>query len=231
DGSRHKAVGCAGCHGERGISAKAGTPNLVGLDPQYLVLAMKAYVSGQRKHALMKALVSGVSDAELNDIPVYYARQIPARAQTPRVGDPSAGKAASAPCAGCHGDQGVSANPMWPSLAGQDARYLADALKAYKEGSRDDATMKALAASLDERTINDIASYYATLPPAQPTLPNSAQGALTKRDPVLIRNGLVASLDERTINDIASYFASLPPVPPKLASNAQNAPAKREPVV
>src|SRR5262249_14534651 len=147
---------------------------------------MKAYISGQRKHTLMKAMLADVGETELNSIALYYARQTPARAQTPAIGDPAAGKTASAACAGCHGEQGVSANPMWPSLAGQDARYLANALRAYKDGSRDDATMKALAASLDERTINDIASYYATLPPAQPTLPNSAQDALTKRHPVLI---------------------------------------------
>jgi len=231
DGSRNKAVGCAGCHGERGISTKPGMPSLVGLDPQYLVPAMKSYISGQRKHGLMKVLLSGVGDAELNDIALYYARQVPARTQTPTIGDPSAGKAASAACAGCHGEQGVSANPIWPSLAGQDARYLADALKAYKDGSRDDATMKALAASLDERTINDLASYYASLTPAQPSLPNGARGVPAKRDPVLVRNGLVASLDDRTINDIASYFASLPPVRPALTTSVQNAPAKREPVV
>ena len=130
--------------------------------------------------------------------------------RTPIVGDPSAGKTASAACAGCHGEQGVSSNPAWPSLAGQDARYLADALKAYKDGSRTDATMKALVASLDDRTINDIASYYAGLAPAQP----SATGASSKADPVLVSNRIVASLDERTINDIASYYAGLPPGQP-----------------
>ena len=153
-------------------------PSLVGLDPQYLVSAMKAYVSGQRKGAVMKALLAGVSDAELNNMAQYYARHAPARAQTPIVGDPSAGKTASAACAGCHGEQGVSSNPAWPSLAGQDARYLANALKAYKDGSRTDATMKALVASLDDRTINDIASYYAgSCAPAQPAPSGDAQTA------------------------------------------------------
>jgi len=224
-GSRNKAVACAGCHGEGGISKRPGMPSLVGLDPQYLVPAMKAYVTGQRKHDLMKALLSGVGEAELNNIALYYARQTPARAQTPAVGDPSAGKAASASCAGCHGEQGVSANPAWPSLAGQDAQYLADATKAYKDGSRNDATMKALVASLDERTINDIASYCASLRPAQPS---SAQNAPARREPILVRNGLVASLDERTINNIASYYASLRPAQP---SSAKNAPAKRDPIL
>jgi DmsE family decaheme c-type cytochrome len=206
-------------------------PSLVGQDPQYLVPAMKAYVTGQRKHAIMQALLSGVADAELNDMALYYARQAPARAQTPPVGDPAAGKAASAACAGCHGEQGVSANPIWPSLAGQDARYLADALRAYKDGSRDEATMKAFVAALDERTINDLASYYASLAPARPTLPANSQGGPANREPVLVRNGLVAGLDERTINDIASYFASLTPAQPSQRSGAQTATARHEPVV
>ena len=57
-------------------------PSLVGLDAQYLVSAMKAYTNGQRKHDLMKALLAGVSETELNSIALYYARQAPARAQT-----------------------------------------------------------------------------------------------------------------------------------------------------
>jgi DmsE family decaheme c-type cytochrome len=176
----------------------------------------------------MKTMLVGVGEAELNRIAVHYAQQIPARAQTAPVGDPSAGKAASAACAGCHGEQGISANPAWPSLAGQDARYLAAALKAYKDGSRADATMVAMAASLDERMINDVASYFASLPPAQPNLPSSAKNAPATPDPVLARNGIVASLDERTINNIASYFASLRPAQ---SNSARNAPAGPTPIL
>ena len=136
-GSAHvRAVGCAACHGDGGITTRPGIPSLVGQDPQYLVAAMKAYISGQRKHAMMKTLLSGRSDAEINNIAFYYARQPSARAQTPLVGNPSAGKAATAICAACHGDQGVSVSPAFPSLAGQDAQYLADAIEAYKTGER-----------------------------------------------------------------------------------------------
>jgi cytochrome c553 len=55
------------------------------------------------------------------------------------VGDPAAGKTATSSCAACHGSQGISIAPVWPSLAGQDARYLADAIKAYKHGTRNKA--------------------------------------------------------------------------------------------
>ena len=222
EGSRDKVVACAACHGAGGISKRPGMPNLVGLDPQYLVSAMKAYVSGQRSGPVMKALLAGVSDAELNNLAQTYAHHPASRAQTPIIGDPSAGKTASAACAGCHGEQGVSSNPAWPSLAGQDARYLANALKAYKDGSRSDATMKGLAASLDDRSINDIASYYAGLAPAQPAATS------TKSDPVLVSNHVVASLDERAIDDVASYFASLQP---EQAAGAHSAAGMRDPVL
>jgi DmsE family decaheme c-type cytochrome len=224
-GTRAKAIDCAGCHGAGGVSKRQGIPSLIGQDPQYLVAAMKAYAAGQRKHQLMTALLSGVDEAEFNRIALFYAGQISARAQTPSIGDPAAGKAASAACAGCHGEQGVSANPMWPSLAGQDARYLANALKAYKDGSRGDETMKAFAASLDDAAINNIASYFASLQPGKVA---SAQNAAVGREPVLIRNELVSSLDDRTINDIAGYFASQRPAQP---SGGRGAAKAREPVV
>lgn len=159
---------CAGCHGQSGVSKTPGTPSLVGLDPKYLVAAMKAYKGGQRKNETMKSMMSTVADADLSNIALYYALQKPARAATPAAGDPAAGKASAAACAGCHGDQGVSANPAIPSLAGQDAQYLAAALHAYKDRSRGDETMNGLASSLDESAAKNLAAFYASLQP-QPT--------------------------------------------------------------
>ncbi|HML13026.1 MAG TPA: c-type cytochrome [Xanthobacteraceae bacterium] len=164
------AAGCGGCHGETGVSATPTMPSLAGLSPQYLVAAMQAYRGGQRANDTMKALIAPVSDADMNNIALFYALQKPARAQTPASGDRAAGKTAAAACAGCHGNEGVSANPTTPSLAGQDAQYLADALVEYKNGSRGDETMKGLASPLDERAIKDLAAYYAALEPQAPVV-------------------------------------------------------------
>jgi cytochrome c553 len=125
------AAACAGCHGETGISRTPGIPSLVALDQQYLVAAMKAYQSGQRKNDTMKAMLASTSEASLNAIALYYALQMPARAPTPAAGDAGAGAAAAAGCAGCHGDKGSSGNPAIPGLAGQDAEYLGAALGTY----------------------------------------------------------------------------------------------------
>ena len=160
------AAACGGCHGELGISKTPGMPNLVALDPKYFVTAVGAYKSGQRKHDMMKSLVGTLSDENLNSIALYYALQRPAKAQTPAPGDQAAGKAAaSAGCAACHGDQGVSGNSATPSLAGQDADYLGAALRGYKDGSRKDESMKGPAAALDDPAVKNIAAYYAAQQP------------------------------------------------------------------
>ena len=162
------ASGCAGCHGEIGISKTPGMPSLVGLDPKYLVAAMTAYKNGQRKDDIMKTLMAAFSEADMKNVALFYALQKPARAQTPASGKQEAGKAAAAACAGCHGDQGISGSPATPSLAGQDAQYFASAIQAYKDGSRKEETMKGLAASLDEKTTKDLAAYYAAQQPQPP---------------------------------------------------------------
>lgn len=161
------AAGCSGCHGDTGISETPGMPNLVGLDAKYLADATVAYKAGQRKHGMMKTLVSALTEAEINNISLFYAVQKPGKAKTPAAGDKAAGKAAATACAGCHGQGGVSSGTA-PSLAGQDAQYFATAMNAYKTGARTDGGMKAPAASLDAKAIKDLAAYYADQAPQPP---------------------------------------------------------------
>ena len=161
------AAGCGGCHGENGISKVPGMPSLVGFDPKYFVAAVNAYKNGQRKHDMMKTLVSAISSTDLNNIALFYAMEKPAKARTPSPGNQAAGKTAAAACAGCHGEGGVSTGTA-PSLAGQDAQYFAVAMKEYKNGSRADPAMKAPASSLDESAVKNMAAYYANQTPQRP---------------------------------------------------------------
>nr|HPQ96478.1 c-type cytochrome [Thiolinea sp.] len=48
------------------------------------------------------------------------------------TGDPVAGKTKSATCAACHGIDGNSTNPEWPSLAGQSEAYIIKQLHNFK---------------------------------------------------------------------------------------------------
>jgi cytochrome c553 len=79
------------------------------------------------------------------------------------AGDAVAGKARAASCAGCHGTNGISNNNMWPNLAGQKQGYLASSLKAYRDGSRKNAMMSAMAKGLTDKDIANLAAYYSGL--------------------------------------------------------------------
>lgn len=81
-----------------------------------------------------------------------------------KAADIENGKLKSASCAGCHGQNGVSANPAWPSVAGQRATYAYKQLRDYKDGTRANALMQGIVAGLSDQDLMDIAAYYATLP-------------------------------------------------------------------
>lgn len=80
------------------------------------------------------------------------------------VGDPKAGKEKTSMCEGCHGikDYRTAYPAVYnvPKLGGQHATYIIDALKEYKNGDRHHPSMDAIAASLSEQDMADIAAYY-----------------------------------------------------------------------
>ena len=76
------------------------------------------------------------------------------------AGDVEVGKSKSILCSACHGQNGNSINPLWPSLAGQHKQYTIQTLKAYKNGTRVDAVMQAQVMALTEEDFEDIAAYY-----------------------------------------------------------------------
>jgi cytochrome c553 len=79
-----------------------------------------------------------------------------------QAGNPELGRAKSAPCVACHGDDGRGTAPNFPVLAGQYADYLALALRQYRSGERENALMAPFAANLSDADIADLAAYYAS---------------------------------------------------------------------
>ena len=75
--------------------------------------------------------------------------------------DIDAGKARSATCVVCHGAAGVSTNPLWPSLAGQQEQYLAKQIKAFRDGDRKDPLMSPMSIGISDEDIANLAAYYA----------------------------------------------------------------------
>jgi cytochrome c553 len=67
----------------------------------------------------------------------------------------------AATCAACHGEVGVSATGMYPTIAGQYANYLEHSLKDYRSGARKNAIMGAQAVNLTDAEIKQLSKWYA----------------------------------------------------------------------
>lgn len=79
------------------------------------------------------------------------------------AGDAVAGKAKAATCVGCHGVDGISLIPIYPNLNGQKSAYTAKQLKAFRDKTRKDPVMSAMAANLTDQDIEDLSAYYESL--------------------------------------------------------------------
>ncbi len=78
------------------------------------------------------------------------------------TGDAVAGKDKAELCTGCHGEDGNSVEAKIPKLAGQYAKYIAKQLRNYQVGTRTHAIMSAMAATIDDADLADIAAYFAS---------------------------------------------------------------------
>lgn len=159
---------CNGCHGEGGNSATPGVPSLAGLPQDYLATAIRAYRDRERRHVLMDNLAEDLSDADAERLALYYVNQEPVRKQKPGNGPQQDVKELVEGCNACHGENGHSTDGAKPSLAGQNAKYLALALQGYALGKRDNKTMQDAVAELDSRQMQALAQFYAVQEPLKP---------------------------------------------------------------
>jgi cytochrome c553 len=159
------AAGCAGCHGAGGNSQIPGMPNLTAQSPEYFEVAMRDYQSGGRQGSMMNSLVSAIDEEAIRNMGLYYALQEPRRTAAVGSGDAEAGRTAAQACSTCHGADGNVTAADMPTLAGQDALYLANSLKAYAQGQRDHAQMVTATAELSDAEIDALATFYAEQEP------------------------------------------------------------------
>ncbi len=80
------------------------------------------------------------------------------------AGDAAAGAALAAPCAACHGQDGVTTLPGYPNLAGQGEKYTADQLRAIKSGVRVAPLMTGQLDAMSDADLVNLAAYYAAMP-------------------------------------------------------------------
>ncbi len=158
------AYTCQGCHGIEGYRnayPSYRVPKLGGQKAAYLVAALQGYQDGTREHPTMQAQAASMSDQDMQDLAAYFSSV--AGDTVAAGGSETAGIEAAATCIACHGQNGISVSPTWPTLAGQHQDYLKHALNQYRDGTRKNAVMAQMAAPLTDDDVAVLVRYYSSL--------------------------------------------------------------------
>jgi len=103
------------------------------------------------RYALLIACAPALAFAQATPPPAAAGGGIETKAQT---------------CFTCHGPNGNSSNAMYPTLAGQNSRYIYLQLRDFKEGRRKDAQMTPMAESLSRDDMLALADFFSKQKPA-----------------------------------------------------------------
>jgi len=120
-----------------------------GLALSILLTANAAFAQSDDINPLTKKVDSGVGSAEA----------VKLRSGS---GNPAAGKDKSMLCQGCHGTDGISFEPLIPSLGGQYSAYIEKQIRNYQAGTRTHQIMNAMVGTIAEGDAADIAAYFAS---------------------------------------------------------------------
>lgn len=182
-----RAAVCAACHGGDGIAVAPTFPNLAGQSATYLYAQLRAFKDGARANAVMQPLAKTLTDQDMRDLAVHFA-SLPGRPGPQAARESSRGASlfhdgdatkGVPPCQGCHGIDGrgprpdptsTAPQPAWstfPVLAGQNAPYVLEQLRAYHDGTRtgtsNDKVMQGVARNLGAADMQALADYVAGL--------------------------------------------------------------------
>ena len=102
------------------------------------------------KYGLALALVMLSASTFAADEPAAQPKADPAKGQ----------QIVTQVCAACHGADGNSASPAYPSLAGQSAGYISAQLAYFKDGTRKNPIMAGFAASLSADDMSSVGAYF-----------------------------------------------------------------------
>lgn len=103
------------------------------------------------------------------------------------AGDAARGEALATArgCGACHGPRGVSSMPGMPSLAGMPDEFVVLQMILFREGLRDVPAMAPFARGLSDAEIEDLAAWFAALPPGPPPDRGALDAALAARGAAL----------------------------------------------
>ncbi|HLG52988.1 MAG TPA: c-type cytochrome [Steroidobacteraceae bacterium] len=161
---RKLAYTCMGCHGienYKNAYPKYSVPKLGGQSAAYIAVALAEYRAGARPHPTMRGFAATLSAQDQADLAAFFQGPQRARPGPKPVG---ALPAAAAACSACHGQDGIGTLPENPTLAGQHADYLAQALNDYRLGRRQNPVMGTFTAQLTRDDIRALADYFAKQP-------------------------------------------------------------------
>ncbi|WP_455206479.1 c-type cytochrome [Kaarinaea lacus] len=158
---------CISCHGENGNSTTEGVPSLAGLSVKYIATALDGYFTGGRNNEFMKVFKHAFGKDRIDNLGAYFSSQQRLPSTLPVQGNAKVGeKLATQRCVGCHGEGGNSFMDEFPSLAGQNYKFLNEATQSYSNGKRNNPIMQNAIKGLSKTDIRNLAAYYATQKPA-----------------------------------------------------------------
>jgi cytochrome c553 len=168
---------CIACHGANGEGATTGVPRLAGQNADYLNNALAMFKARTRASDVMQPIAQTLGEAEIRALADYFSKQsappvdaaVVTSARLALEGKQLAenGAGSVAACFGCHAAQGQGSGARFPSIAGQPEQFVVDRLHEFQARARakvpEAGTMTAVAATLDELQIEEVAAYLSKL--------------------------------------------------------------------
>ena len=165
----YTCLGCHGIEGYRNAYPSFRVPKLGGQTQEYLAIALRNYRDGNRPHPTMQAQARSLGEQGIEDVAAYFAGI--GNDTVKAGGTKDAGFDKAQTCVACHGANGISITPTWPTLAGQYEDYLRHSLQQYRNGKRVNAVMQAQAAIIAEEDVAVLARYFSRLEGLETTHP------------------------------------------------------------
>lgn len=161
------AYTCNNCHGVQGFSTGGAMPSIGGQPAGYLKTVLHQFHSGERYNTAMGRLLRGYSEAELDALADYYAKQpwLPAREKADAAKLAEGKKIYEGRCMGCHGARGELAHDAMPRVGGQRAHFLRLELQKYLEPGfkMPGEVMRYAVSGMTPQEVDAVTAYLANL--------------------------------------------------------------------
>lgn len=179
-------IACVSCHGDAGNSVIPINPNTAAQPYEYLVKQMFDFKAQGEKPpvrngfdgapSLMAPMAAPLTEDDIRNVSLYLSMQKLNTETAPTASNEETmergmsiwrgGIAARGvpACAGCHAPDGSGVPGKYPRIAGQFPDYIADQLRLFRSGDRNNSVeMFEIADRMSDRDIAAVADYAAGL--------------------------------------------------------------------